>query len=340
MQHGQKKSYHCETTKGRQLFLMTHKAITTKERVDELVLLKIYNFCFHKTIFNSLSLPVCLNIFLMEEMFNMIFHYKSDICPTDTWKMVASPVDFRRQKGCSLVLSVRASCTPTRTSALGCHQHRHCIWERIKYCCEQLRALLPYIKGRKNDAASVLEATVDYVKFVREKIPPAIMGQITEVLQSNRKFCKKQQMPIQLSVPGTIMGQRGNSVLTSTYSPGTGIRFLTNKHLNVYSVPTSGRALDEAVRGQSSSASENAIGDVYKTRIPSTALSLNSFHAVRYYSKVVPSYDAAAVTNQNTPVHFPTAVPKVSKFLPQHCNSVLGQACTAHPNCLQQFWAY
>ncbi|KAB0372620.1 hypothetical protein FD755_015373 [Muntiacus reevesi] len=291
-------------------------------------------------IFNSLSFPVCLNIFLMEEMFNMIFHYKSDICPTDTWKMVASPVDFRRQKGCSLVLSVRASCTPTRTSALGCHQHRHCTWERIKYCCEQLRALLPYIKGRKNDAASVLEATVDYVKFVREKIPPAIMGQITEVLQSNRKFCKKQQMPIQLSVPGTIMGQRGNSVLTSTYSPGTGIRFLTNKHLNVYSVPTSGGALDEAVRGQSSSASENAIGDVYKTRIPSTALSLNSFHAVRYYSKVVPSYDAAAVTNQNTPVHFPTAVPKVSKFLPQHCNSVLGQACTAHPNCLQQFWAY
>ncbi|XP_055282804.1 spermatogenesis- and oogenesis-specific basic helix-loop-helix-containing protein 2 [Moschus berezovskii] len=180
--------------------------------------------------------------------------------------------------------------------------------ERIKYCCEQLRTLLPYIKGRKNDAASVLEATVDYVKFVREKIPPAIMGQITEVLQSNRRFCKKQQMPIQLSVPGTIMAQRGT--------------------------------LDEAVRGQSSSASENAIGDVYKTRIPSTALSLNSFHAVRYYSKVIPSYDAAAVTNQNTSVRFPTAVPKVSKFLPQHCNSVLGQACTAHPNCLQQFWAY
>lgn len=88
------------------------------------------------------------------------------------------------------------------------------------------------------------------------------------------------------------------------------------------------------IKGQSSSASENAIGDVYKTRIPSTALSLNSFHAVRYYSKVVPSYDAAAVTNQNTSVRFPTAVAKVSKFLPQHCNSVLGQACTAHPNCL------
>ena len=50
--------------------------------------------------------------------------------------------------------------------------------ERIKYCCEQLRALLPYVKGRKNDAASVLEATVDYVKFVREKIPPAVLSQV------------------------------------------------------------------------------------------------------------------------------------------------------------------
>uniref|UniRef100_A0A8C0S7Y0 Spermatogenesis- and oogenesis-specific basic helix-loop-helix-containing protein 2 n=1 Tax=Canis lupus familiaris TaxID=9615 RepID=A0A8C0S7Y0_CANLF len=80
--------------------------------------------------------------------------------------------------------------------------------ERIKYCCEQLRTLLPYIKGRKNDTASILEATVDYVKYIREKIPPAIMGQITEVLQSNRRFCKKQQMSIQLSFPGTIMAQR------------------------------------------------------------------------------------------------------------------------------------
>ncbi|XP_034859441.1 spermatogenesis- and oogenesis-specific basic helix-loop-helix-containing protein 2 isoform X1 [Mirounga leonina] len=221
--------------------------------------------------------------------------------------------------------------------------------ERIKYCCEQLRTLLPYIKGRKNDSASILEATVDYVKYIREKIPPAIMGQITEVLQSNRRFCKKQQMSIQLSLPATIMAQRENGVLTSTYSPVRGIRFLANKCLNVYSVPASGGSLDEAVTetlkhcfpgGQSSSTSENAIGDMYKTRIPSKALSLNSFHAVRYYSKVIPSYDAAAVTNQNISVHFPSAVPRVSKFLPQHCNSVLGQTCATHPNCLQQFWAY
>ncbi|EPQ17604.1 Spermatogenesis- and oogenesis-specific basic helix-loop-helix-containing protein 2, partial [Myotis brandtii] len=86
--------------------------------------------------------------------------------------------------------------------------------------------------------------------------------------------------------------------------------------------------------GQSSSTSENAIGDVYKTQVPSTALFLNSFHAVNYYSTVIPSYDAVAVTNQNISVHFPSAVPKVSKFLLQQCNSVLGQTCTTHPNCL------
>jgi hypothetical protein len=37
---------------------------------------------------------------------------------------------------------------------------------------------LPYTKGRKNDTASVLEATVDYVKCIREKLPPAIMDQV------------------------------------------------------------------------------------------------------------------------------------------------------------------
>nr|KAF6370641.1 spermatogenesis and oogenesis specific basic helix-loop-helix 2 [Myotis myotis] len=212
--------------------------------------------------------------------------------------------------------------------------------ERIKHCCEQLRTLVPSIKGRKNDVASILEATVDYVKYILKKIPPAAMGQITEVLQSNRRFCKKQQMPIQLSLPGIIMAQRENSVLASTHSPLRGISFLTNKCLNVYSVPASGGSLDGTVRGQSSSTSENAIGDVYKTQVPSTALFLNSFHAVNYYSTVIPSYDAVAVTNQNISVHFPSAVPKVSKFLPQECNTVLGQTCTTHPNCLQQFWAY
>ncbi|XP_009246844.2 spermatogenesis- and oogenesis-specific basic helix-loop-helix-containing protein 2 [Pongo abelii] len=211
--------------------------------------------------------------------------------------------------------------------------------ERIKYCCEQLRTLLPYVKGRKNDAASVLEATVDYVKYIREKISPAIMAQITEALQNNRRFCKKQQTPIELSLPGTVMAQRENSV-TSTYSPERGLQFLTNTCWNGCSTPDPEGSLDEAVRVPSSSTSENAVGDPYKTHIPSAALSLNSLHTVRYYSKVTPSYDATAVTNQNISIHLPSAVSPVSKLLPQHCTSGLGQTCTTHPNCLQQFWAY
>ncbi|MBZ3874443.1 Spermatogenesis- and oogenesis-specific basic helix-loop-helix-containing protein 2 [Sciurus carolinensis] len=159
------------------------------------------------------------------------------------------------------------------------------------------------------------------------------MSQITEALQNNRRFCKKQ-VPIQLSLPGTVLAQRENSVLTSTYSPVRGIQFLANKCLNVYSIDTGGDSLDQIVRGQSGSTSESDVGDLYKTRIPSAALSLNSFHALRYYSKVFPSYDAPAVTNQSISIHLPSAVPKVSKFLPQHCNSVLGQTCTTHPNCL------
>ncbi|XP_012320937.2 spermatogenesis- and oogenesis-specific basic helix-loop-helix-containing protein 2 [Aotus nancymaae] len=211
--------------------------------------------------------------------------------------------------------------------------------ERIKYCCEQLRILLPYVKGRKNDAASVLEATVDYVKYIREKIPPAVMAQITEALQSNKRFCKKQQTPIQLSLPGTVMAQRENSV-PSTYSPGRGLQFLSNTCWNVCSTPDAEGSLDEAVRGPLSSTSENAVGDHYKTHIPNAALSLNSFHTVRYYSKVTPSCDETAVTNQNISIHLPSAVPPVSKLLPQHCTSGLDQTCTTHPNCLQQFWAY
>lgn len=130
--------------------------------------------------------------------------------------------------------------------------------ERMKSCCDQLRSLLPYAKGRKNDAASVFEATADYVEHVRERIPPAVLGQvsaprplasvlgdcaftlrlflfciffhwkrarvcvctretthlnsslfqITEALQSNRRFCKKQPLPVQLSLPDTIRAQR------------------------------------------------------------------------------------------------------------------------------------
>ncbi|KAM4859734.1 spermatogenesis- and oogenesis-specific basic helix-loop-helix-containing protein 2-like isoform 2-T2 [Thomomys bottae] len=210
--------------------------------------------------------------------------------------------------------------------------------ERIKYCCEQLRALLPYEQGRKNDMASVIEATVDYVKYVRDRIPPAVMRKISEAIKNNKKYWKKPKA-VQLCLQGPVTSQRNSTVLTSKYSPVREIQLVADKCLDVYSEPAAGGSLDESMRGQSSSTSENTIGDLYKTRIPSAALSLNSFHAVKYYSKVILSYNSAAVTNQNIDIHLPSAMPKVSKFLPQQCNSMLGQTCTGQPNCLQ-YWAY
>lgn len=50
--------------------------------------------------------------------------------------------------------------------------------ERIKFSCEQLRALLPHVKGRKSDLASVIEATVNYVKYVRDSLSPAVMAKV------------------------------------------------------------------------------------------------------------------------------------------------------------------
>ncbi|XP_007495388.1 spermatogenesis- and oogenesis-specific basic helix-loop-helix-containing protein 2 [Monodelphis domestica] len=210
--------------------------------------------------------------------------------------------------------------------------------ERIKECCEQLRTLLPYIKGRKNDAASVLEATVDYVKCIRERIPPAIMVQITKVLQSNRRFCKRQPVASQPFLPSTVMTQREGNEVTSMQSPVKEIRFLANKCLNVYSLPASECPLDEALKGHSSSTSQNAAGDMYKI-IPTEMLSLNSLHtdhSVRYYAKVAPSYEAATLTNQSFSINFSSVLPKVSRFPSHYYSSALGQACPQHHKCLHQ----
>ncbi|XP_036047209.1 spermatogenesis- and oogenesis-specific basic helix-loop-helix-containing protein 2 [Onychomys torridus] len=205
--------------------------------------------------------------------------------------------------------------------------------ERIKFCCEQLRTLLPYVKGRKSDVASVIEATVDYMKYVRENISPAIMAQITESLQSNKRFSKRQ-VPIELFVPRAATSQRDSGVLTSAYSSVREIQLLADQCLTVYSRPAEEGPLEEAVRGQLSSVSESSIEDLYDTRVPSAALSLNSCHAVTYCPGAVPPHDSAARTNQNISIYLPSTVPSVSDFLPQHCSSMLCQTRSASPSCL------
>ncbi|XP_037655814.1 spermatogenesis- and oogenesis-specific basic helix-loop-helix-containing protein 2 [Choloepus didactylus] len=213
--------------------------------------------------------------------------------------------------------------------------------ERIKESCEQLRALLPPRRGRKNDAASVLEAAAEHLRQLRERLPPAALRQITEVLQSNRRFCKKQPMLDQLSLPGPVVAQRENCALTNTHSPVGEIRFLADKCLSMCSVPAAGDPLHGALKGPSSSASGNAVGELYRSLGPGAALSLSSSHAALPV-RVCPrgaSLDTAAGTSPSLATRFPLAVPGAARA-PQHCLSSPGQARMARAACLQQVWAY
>ncbi|XP_078326103.1 uncharacterized protein LOC111127169 isoform X3 [Crassostrea virginica] len=54
--------------------------------------------------------------------------------------------------------------------------------ERIKDSCDQLRVLLPYVRGRKTDMASILEMCVEYLKLVNEALPQEFQNQIAELM--------------------------------------------------------------------------------------------------------------------------------------------------------------
>ncbi|CAG5125947.1 unnamed protein product, partial [Candidula unifasciata] len=56
--------------------------------------------------------------------------------------------------------------------------------ERIKDSCDQLRVLLPYVKGRKTDMASILEMTVDYLKIVNAALPQDFQSQVIEIMSN------------------------------------------------------------------------------------------------------------------------------------------------------------
>eukprot|EP00062_Callorhinchus_milii_P007033 gi/632948184/ref/XP_007889452.1/ PREDICTED: spermatogenesis- and oogenesis-specific basic helix-loop-helix-containing protein 2 isoform X2 [Callorhinchus milii] len=62
--------------------------------------------------------------------------------------------------------------------------------ERIKACCVQLQALLPHVKGRQTDVASILEMTVEYIRYICERIPKPMVSEMTEIFRANKKYCK------------------------------------------------------------------------------------------------------------------------------------------------------
>ncbi|GFR98523.1 spermatogenesis-and oogenesis-specific basic helix-loop-helix-containing protein 2 [Elysia marginata] len=53
---------------------------------------------------------------------------------------------------------------------------------RIKDSCDQLRKLLPYVRGRKTDMASILEMTVDYLQIVNASLPAEFQTKVIEML--------------------------------------------------------------------------------------------------------------------------------------------------------------
>ncbi|XP_078402250.1 uncharacterized protein LOC144683107 [Cetorhinus maximus] len=80
--------------------------------------------------------------------------------------------------------------------------------ERIKDCCDQLRVLLPYVKGRRTDVASILEMTVEYMRYIYGRIPNNVISQIIEIFQTNTKYCKYVWKPNDNKYPRKQLKQR------------------------------------------------------------------------------------------------------------------------------------
>ncbi|XP_064616805.1 uncharacterized protein LOC135480809 [Liolophura sinensis] len=67
--------------------------------------------------------------------------------------------------------------------------------ERIKDSCDQLRALLPYIRGRKTDMASVLEKCVDYLRIVNIALPDEFKSEVAEILGKDCQLTPGKDQP-------------------------------------------------------------------------------------------------------------------------------------------------
>ncbi|XP_055883967.1 uncharacterized protein LOC129926056 isoform X2 [Biomphalaria glabrata] len=60
--------------------------------------------------------------------------------------------------------------------------------ERIKDSCDQLRVLLPYVRGRKTDMASILEMTVDYLRIITAALPQDFQSQIINIMSNGNSL--------------------------------------------------------------------------------------------------------------------------------------------------------
>ncbi|XP_006879702.1 PREDICTED: spermatogenesis- and oogenesis-specific basic helix-loop-helix-containing protein 2 [Elephantulus edwardii] len=217
--------------------------------------------------------------------------------------------------------------------------------ERIKDCCEQLRALLPFRKGRKNDVASILEATVQQVQRVRDRVPPDVLGQITVALQSNWRFCKKPPLPGS-SLPSvtethsTVETQDTSGRLGPGLHPSCHMDIDVSVsvmemmkpargHVSACPVPTAEDLWDVGVTASSGSTLENVIvlSHVRRRPLPGLGRLLGPLPAalpVSCSSEVATSHEDAA--------HVSSAGPTVPRILPQPGSSLADQSCALCPD--------
>ncbi|XP_062614414.1 uncharacterized protein LOC134276161 isoform X2 [Saccostrea cucullata] len=100
----------------------------------------------------------------------------------------------------AMVPKLRQNKPPRNSSAIDHTTKEKVRRERIKDSCDQLRVLLPYVRGRKTDMASILEMCVEYLKLVNESLPQEFQNQIAELMTKgpliegigrNGKRCEK-----------------------------------------------------------------------------------------------------------------------------------------------------
>ncbi|XP_061170142.1 uncharacterized protein LOC133179390 [Saccostrea echinata] len=100
----------------------------------------------------------------------------------------------------AMVPKLRQNKVPRHSSAIDHTTKEKVRRERIKDSCDQLRVLLPYVRGRKTDMASILEMCVEYLKLVNESLPQEFQNQIAELMTKgplmegagrNGKRCEK-----------------------------------------------------------------------------------------------------------------------------------------------------
>ncbi|XP_043548719.1 uncharacterized protein LOC122551158 isoform X2 [Chiloscyllium plagiosum] len=127
--------------------------------------------------------------------------------------------------------------------------------ERIKDCCDQLRMLLPYVKGRRTDVASILEMTVEYMRYIYGRIPSNVISQIIEIFQTNTRYCKyvwkpndhkysQNQLPPRIGLKprkSIFMDDSSEKVkLNAQFAP---YQYMENEYFNNYSTVAAGHMM-------------------------------------------------------------------------------------------------